>query len=119
MKVLFDQNVPRNLASYLTAHEITRSAELGWQELKKGDLLDAAGDTGFEVMVTADHNLAYQQKLKNRRLAIVVLPSGNWPVLKIYIAEVVRAVGEAQRRDFKDLKLNPRKGRARSRGPVT
>jgi hypothetical protein len=61
----------------LHAHEITRSGELGWQELKNGDLLDAAQDQGFEVLVTADRNLAYQQNLKGRPLAIVVLPSGN------------------------------------------
>jgi hypothetical protein len=61
VKVLFDQNVPRNLAAHLKAHEVTRSIELGWQELKNGDLLEAAQDRGFEVLVTADRNLAYQQ----------------------------------------------------------
>ena len=49
MKVLFDQNVPRNLANHLKAHEVTRSVELGWQELKNGDLLEAAQDQGFEL----------------------------------------------------------------------
>jgi hypothetical protein len=59
VKVLFDQNVPRNLADYLTAHEVTRSIELGWETLKNGDLLKVAQDAGFEVLVTADRNLAY------------------------------------------------------------
>jgi hypothetical protein len=44
VKVLFDQNVPRNFADHLKAHEVTRSVELGWQELKNGDLLEAAQD---------------------------------------------------------------------------
>jgi hypothetical protein len=46
VKVLFDQNVPRNLAAYLTAHEVTRSIELGWETLKNGDLLKVAQDAG-------------------------------------------------------------------------
>jgi predicted nuclease of predicted toxin-antitoxin system len=96
VKVLFDQNVPRNLANHLKAHEVTRSVELGWQELKNGDLLEAAQDRGFEVLVTADRNLAYQQNLKGRRLAIVVLPTGNWPLLSGAVADVVTAIGEAR-----------------------
>jgi predicted nuclease of predicted toxin-antitoxin system len=105
VKVLFDQNVPRNLANHLKAHEVTRSVELGWQELKNGDLLEAAQDRGFEVLVTADRNLAYQQNLKGRRLAIVVLPTGNWPLLSGAVADVVTAIGESKAGGFKELKL--------------
>jgi Domain of unknown function (DUF5615) len=64
MKVLFDQNVPRNLVRHLIGHEVTRSVELGWQELKNGDLLRSAQEKGFELMVTADRNFAYQQNLE-------------------------------------------------------
>ncbi len=77
MKVLFDQNVPRNLADYLTAHEVTRSIELGWDTLKNGELPEVAQEVGFEVLVTCDRNLGYQQNLRNRKLAIVVLPAGT------------------------------------------
>jgi predicted nuclease of predicted toxin-antitoxin system len=116
VKVLFDQNVPRNLAHYLKAHEVTRSVELGWQGLKNGDLLDVAKGRGFDVMVTADRNLAYQQNLKGQRLAIDVLPSGNWPLLKPVVAEVVEAIGESKPGGFTELKL-ARRRRVRSRGP--
>ena len=117
MKVLFDQNVPRNLALHLKAHEVTRSVELGWQELKNGDLLEVAQDRGFDVLVTADRNLAYQQSLKGRTLAIVVLPSGNWPLLKEAVIEVVRAIGESKSGDFKELKLTHSRRRITSEGP--
>ena len=117
MKVLFDQNVPRNLADYLKAHQVTRSVELGWQELTNGDLLDAAQDQRFEVFVTADRNLGYQQNLKGRRLAIVVLPTGNWPLLKGVVAEVVRAIGESKLGGFRELKLARSRRRVGSRGP--
>lgn len=117
MKVLFDQNVPRNLADHLHGHEVTRSVELGWQELKNGDLLEAAQDQGFEVLVTADRNLAYQQNLEGRRLAIVVLPSGNWPVLLGAVADVVTAVGKSQVGGFTELKLSRPEPGMRSRDP--
>jgi hypothetical protein len=79
LKVLFDQNAPRPLTRFLVNHQVIRAAELDWSELKNGDLLRAAEEAGFEVLVTADRNLAYQQNLKDRKLAIVVLPSGNGP----------------------------------------
>lgn len=116
MKVLFDQNVPRNLVGYLSAHQVTRSAELGWQELENGDLLDEAQDKGFEVMVTADRNLAYQQNLDNRRVAIVVLPSGNWPAVKAQIVQVVQAIDESEPGGFKELKLARRRRLTGPRG---
>jgi len=74
VKVLFDQNVPRNLAHHLKTHEVTRSLELGWQELKNGDLLDAAQDKGFQVTVTADRNLAYQQNLEHESSQLLFCP---------------------------------------------
>ena len=60
MKILFDQNAPRPLARYLARHTVTRTAELGWEELKNGDLLKAAESQGFDLFVTADKNLRYQ-----------------------------------------------------------
>ena len=71
MKVLFDQNVPRPLARFLTKHGVTRSAQLGWEELTNGDLIKAAEDSDFEVLVTADGNLGRQQNLEERRLAMM------------------------------------------------
>ena len=117
MRVLFDQNLPRNLVRHLAGHDVTRSVELGWQELKNGDLLDAAEGKGFDLMVTADGNLGYQQNLQNRRLSIVVLPSGNWPKLKTRVADVVRAIDESESGGFNELKLDRPRRRSRSGGP--
>ena len=103
MKILFDQNAPRSLARFLTKHSVTRSAELGWEQLKNGDLLTAAEEHGFDAMVTADRSLFYQQNFNNRKLAIVVLPSGQWPIVKTRLAEIVKAVDEITPGDFKDV----------------
>jgi len=92
VKVLFDQNMPRPLARFLASHLVFRSAELGWSELRNGELLRTAEEHGFEVLVTADQNLSYQQNLTGRKLAIVVLPSGQWPRVQMRLGEIVTAV---------------------------
>ena len=103
MKILFDQNVPRPLARFLTKHNVITSPELGWQELRNGELLKAAEEQGFDVLVTADRNLSYQQNLDERRLPIVVLPSGQWPLLQIRLPEIVQAVDDATPGCFREI----------------
>ncbi len=104
MKVLFDQNAPGPLARFLTKREVTKSPELGWEELRNGDLLRAAEHEGFQVMVTADRNLSYQQNLKGRQLSIVILPSGQWRRVQERLPEVVQAVDEATPGSFRDIR---------------
>lgn len=70
MKVLFDQNTPRPLARFLAGHEVLRATELGWQQLSNGELIASAEEQGFDLLITADRNLRYQQNLTGRRLAI-------------------------------------------------
>jgi predicted nuclease of predicted toxin-antitoxin system len=96
VKVLFDQNAPRPLARLLLRHFVTRAAELGWEELKNGELIKMAESHGFECMVTSDRNMRHQQNLNDRKLAIVVLPSGQWPKVEPCFAAVVEAVDSAQ-----------------------
>jgi hypothetical protein len=95
VKVLFDQNAPRPLVRFLPLHQVARLVELGWQELANGELIADAEAQGFDVLVTADRNLRYQQNLTNRRLAIVVLPSGRWPVVQQFIRGIAEAVDAA------------------------
>ena len=78
MKVFFDNNVPAPLRSQLRGHQVTTARQMSWQELKNGDLLRAAEMAGFEVFVTGDKNLAYQQNLAGRKISLVVLPIIHW-----------------------------------------
>lgn len=91
MRLLFDANVPAKLRSHLPDHEVTRARALGWQELKNGALL-AAETAGFDVMVTGDKNLSYQQNLAGRKLALIVLPTIAWRILRQNTAPVLAAV---------------------------
>ena len=63
MLVLFDNGTPRTLARYLIDHHtVTEARARGWEELENGDLLNEAEASGFEVLVTTDRNISYQQK---------------------------------------------------------
>lgn len=77
MKVLFDQNIPRNLRPFLSPHEVKTAAELGWEELQNGELLRYAEAAGFDIFITGDQNLSYQQKLGTRNIAILELTTGR------------------------------------------
>lgn len=103
MKVLFDQNAPRPLAHFLTLHQVTRLAELGWQELANGELIAAAETAGYEILVTADKNLRYQQNLTGRRIAMIILPSGQWPIIQRQLAEVIVAVDTVLAGEYKEI----------------
>ena len=80
MRILFDQGVPLPLRMHLTAHTVATAFERGWSVLENGALL-AEAERDFDLFVTTDKNLRYQQNLANRRIAIAVLPTPQWPVL--------------------------------------
>ncbi len=116
MKVLFDHNVPVPLRRYLVGHEVRTAAKLGWRELKNGDLLDAAQEAGFDVMVTGDKNLSYQQNLTARTLALVVLSTIDWNQLKLNPSPVAAAVDRAKLGSFEYVEMPGIP--ARRRGPT-
>lgn len=91
------------LRQFLTQHEVATAYERGWATLKNGELLDAAEKDGFEVLVTTDTNLQYQQNLKARRIAIVVLTTPSWPRIQRALAEVGRAVDGATVATFTEV----------------
>jgi len=73
VRVLLDEQLPRQLASLLTAHDVRTVQQESWAGLTNGALLDAAETSGFAVLVTGDQNLQFQQNLAKRRLGVVVL----------------------------------------------
>lgn len=83
MNILFDHGTPRPLRRFLTGHRITTAAQAGFDELQNGLLL-AAAEGVVEVLVTTDKNIHHQQNLRGRRLAILVLPTPDWRVVKFH-----------------------------------
>lgn len=82
MRTLFDQGTPVPLRRFLPGHEVTTAYELGWSTVTNGELIRLAEQERFEVLITTDTNLRYQQKLDGRTLAILVLTTTSWPRMR-------------------------------------
>lgn len=72
MKVLLDECLPRRLCAELTGHEVKTVPRAGWAGIKNGELLKLA-EAGFDVFVTVDRNLSFQQNLAPLKIAVIVL----------------------------------------------
>ena len=95
MLILLDHSTPAPLRYALKSHVVVEAVERGWERLVNGDLLEAAETAGFELFITADKNIRYQQNLAGRRIAIITLGNAQWPVLRRYVDRVVTAVDAA------------------------
>lgn len=95
MRILFDQGTPVPISGYLSSHVVGISADLGWDQLSNGELLAVAERSGYELLLTTDKNLRYQQNLTERTIAIVVIGHSQWPALKPHVQRVVEAVNAA------------------------
>ncbi|HEY7388965.1 MAG TPA: hypothetical protein VH640_10690 [Bryobacteraceae bacterium] len=73
-----------------------RADELGWQGMQNGALLDAAEQAGFDVVLTCDQNVQYQQNFRERKLSLVVLSSNHWPTLQPIAHRIATAVDFVQ-----------------------
>ena|SRR5579863_9870998 len=105
MFILFDHSTPAPLRYALKGHVIVEAVERGWERLVNGVLLDAAEAAGFELFVTADKNIRYQQNLLGRKIAIVVLGNAQWPVLRRYVERVVAAVNAATQGSYTEVDI--------------
>jgi hypothetical protein len=85
MLVLFDHSTPAPLRYALKSHTVVEAVERGWEMLANGALLQEAEAAGFEVFITADKNVRYQQNLTRRRIAILVLENAQWPILRPHV----------------------------------
>jgi hypothetical protein len=106
MRVLFDQGVPVPIRPHLVGHEVRTAAEQGWDALKNGDLLSVAEAAGFDIFLTSDKNIRYQQDLSKRRIAIVVLGEQQWPKLSPHVRQAVEAVNAATPGSYREVNLS-------------
>ena len=66
---------------------------MGWDRSGNGELLTVAEAAGFEIVITADQNIRYQQNLSGRRLSLVVVSTNHWPTLRGSIGLIVETLG--------------------------
>ena len=103
MKVLLDENLDHRLRKHLGSHQVFTTSYMGWDGFKNGKLLQAAEDEDFDVLITGDQTLSYEQNLTGRRLAIVALSSVEWRIIRNYLPEILAAVDIAVPGSFQSV----------------
>ncbi len=96
MLILFDHGTPRGLARSLQGHTVKEARAQGWDTLSNGELLDAAEEAGFDVLLTTDTNLPHQQNLQKHKLAVVILSKNRWSLVRPMMEQIAKAVNAAR-----------------------
>ena len=104
MKILLDECTPHVLKRLLTEVEITTVQDLGWTGITNGSLLQLAEER-FDVLITSDQNLRYQQNLANRELAVIQLPTNQVPLVVNLAPAVQAALDRIQAGEFIEIPL--------------
>jgi predicted nuclease of predicted toxin-antitoxin system len=105
MKVLLDECVPKGVKHMLIGHETVTVQDLGWAGIRNGNLLAAAESGDFDVLITCDKNLPYQQRLSGRSVSVVQLPTNRLSVLKRISDKILETVNSAVKGSFYRIEL--------------
>ena len=96
MKILFDQGTPLPLRRSLTGHTVDIPSRKGWSRLRNGNLLDVAEQESYQVLITMDRSLRYQQNLAHRSVSIIVLMKASWPRIRRHVQEIANVVNSIE-----------------------
>lgn len=105
MKILFDQGTPVPLRRALSDHVVDTAYEQGWSSLTNGELLNMAERNGYDVLITTDQNLRYQQNLDCRQIAVVVLLSTSWPRIQQHIDAIYDAIDNSFSGSYQEITI--------------
>jgi hypothetical protein len=105
MHVLFDHNTPRGVARHLVGHIVIQAKDRGWDRLTNGDLLAAAERAGFDLLLTADKNMRYQQNLAGRKIALVVLGNSPWRLVRLHLDKIAAVVNAAAPGSYAEVEI--------------
>ena len=95
MRILLDENLPRQLRHHLPGHSVRTVQQQGWTGLRNGDLLYRASVAGFDVLLTVDQKLEFQQNLSRLGLAVLVIvaKSNKFEDLLPLLPAILSAIG--------------------------
>jgi hypothetical protein len=96
MRILFDQGTPIGIQDSLGSHTVSTAYKLGWNTLSNGELLRVAEEAHFDVFLTTDKNLVYQQNIASRKIAIVVLGQARWSMIRPMLKEISTSIDRAK-----------------------
>jgi hypothetical protein len=104
--VLFDHGTPKGLIRALLGHTVHTAQAKGWNTLTNGALLDAAEQAGFELLLTTDRRIRYQQDLRTRRIALVVVTgSTKWSRIREHADRIAAVVNAATPGSYSEVKI--------------
>jgi hypothetical protein len=104
MRILFDQGTPVPLRDHLVGHVVKTVFELDWSNIGNGALL-AVAEESFDLLITTDQQLRYQQNLIGRKLSILVLMTTSWPRIRIGVPQILEAVGRIAPGECREVTL--------------
>src|SRR5437870_1074494 len=102
MRILFDQGVPLPLRKHLTNHVVETVFERGWSRLENGALLTAA-ENSFDLFITTDQQLRYQQNLAGRQMGVLVLTTTSWPLIKEHTDKIIEAIDQIAPGEYREI----------------
>lgn len=105
MKILFDQGVPAPLRKSLLLRQVSTAHEEAWDTLKNGELLAIAEANNFNIFLSTDQHLKFQQNLQGRKIAIVVLPSTSWPKIQLSIPAIIAALEKINEGEYVEIPI--------------
>ena len=106
MRIVLDECVPWPLAKHLIGHTCTSPQRSGWGGFENGELLRLAEEE-YDLFVTSDQNLRYQQNLADRKIAILELSTNDWATIRKNLAAVVARINAMQRAEFAQFDVGP------------
>src|ERR1700733_2096194 len=105
MRILFDHGTPSGIARSLAGHDVTEAIERGWHTISNGVLLQVAEAAGFDLLLTTDKGIRYQQNLTGRKITIGVLGNSTWRLVRQHLDRIVLAVSEATPGSYAEVEI--------------
>jgi hypothetical protein len=105
MKILFDNGTPNPIARTLPNHQVTFARQIGWAELGNGELIQCAEEAGFDLLLSTDKNIRYQQNLSRRKIALVVLGNSQWPMVRLHLDKIAAAIAASLPGSYTEVEI--------------
>jgi hypothetical protein len=100
MKILFDSGTPKPIAACLTGHEVTHTRQIGWHEMANGELIQQAEAAGYDVLLSTDKNIRYQQNLSGRKIG-----NQQWPIVRLYLDRIAAAINSCTPGSYTEVEI--------------
>ena len=107
MRILFDHCTPAPLRRYITGHTVDTAAERGWSRLQNGSLLSAAEADGYDLLITTDQDMSYQQNLSRRRISLLLISDNSWPRIRTHVDAIASAIPQTRQGQLTVVSIPP------------